>query len=274
MSVVPVDISHETPDLQMDPENGRTASEPQIDRNNKYYLDDPMAIFLVGNQHFKVHRHFLEKGSEVFHSMFMCPADSSGPDGFTDDRAIPLSGVTSMEFETLLDYFYDEKFQRYQSTMEQWIDLLAISTRFNFEKIRNYAIDAIEYSRWPAERSRKSTIGSIDQIVLAEKHDIPHWLPNAYALICERGSPLEEWEAEKIGYRTTTLLARAREAVRNRHHKIPTPVPSPPPSSLGLDSPALSVFSLREPDSNEFSHNRARVEAIVSEVFFPAGNAG
>jgi hypothetical protein len=116
------------------------------------------------------------------------------------------------------------------------------------------------------------TIDPIEQIVLAEKHEIPHWFRIAYVSICERSEPLEEWEARKIGFRKTTLLARARETVRNPHHRTPTP----PPVFLSF-SPASAIGSPhevwpplpKEVSSNGFYHNRNRVDAIVSEVFFP-----
>ncbi|KAJ7676326.1 hypothetical protein B0H14DRAFT_3684752, partial [Mycena olivaceomarginata] len=171
----------------------------------------------AGNQLFKIHRHFLEKESEVFHYMFICPSGPSGPDGFSNERAIPLPGVTAAEFEALLDFFYTEKFQRHQAAMREWIDLLAISTRFDFQRLRECAIHAIEQGQWTQGRRmrmRKIDIDPIEQILLAEKHDVPHWLRIAYVAICERSDPLEEWEAEKIGARKTALLARAREAVR------------------------------------------------------------
>ncbi|KAJ7878119.1 hypothetical protein B0H14DRAFT_2342110 [Mycena olivaceomarginata] len=257
----------------MPPESEKTTSDAsQTVRNSKYYLDDPMTIFLVGNRLFKVHRHFLVKESEVFHWMFACPSGSSGPDGFSDDRAIPLLGVTPVEFGALLDYFYEEKFQRHRAAMQEWIDLLAISTRFDFQRIREDAIDAIEHSRWPPISPlgwRKQTIDPIDQIVLAEKNDIRHWLPIAYALICERGNSLEEWEAEKLGARKTALLARAREAIRNPHHEPPAVPVLTPPSESGTVHTS-SEFSSRPETPNGFHHNRARVKAIVSEVFFPA----
>ncbi|KAJ7118423.1 hypothetical protein C8R43DRAFT_901562 [Mycena crocata] len=235
-------------------------------------MEDIMSIFLVENQRFKVHRHFLVQESDVFKWMFICPPGSGEPDGSTDERPILLPGVTAMEFETLLDFFYTEKFQRHDALMEEWIELLAISTRFDFQRLRECAIDAIDHSRWRMQRpwNRRISIDPIEQIILAEKHDIPHWLPTAYALMCERSHPLEEWEAEKIGYRKTTLLARAREAVRNPQHNPPEPEPA-------MDTPQVepavvldTVQSLTPGSpSNGFYHNRSRVNAIVSEVFFP-----
>jgi hypothetical protein len=154
--------------------------------------------------------------------------------------------------------------------MREWIDLLAISTRFDFQRIRECAIDAIENSRWePAWRRHLNNIDPIEQILLAEKHDIPRWLRIAYVKICERSNALEEWEAEKIGARKTALLARARETVRNPHKLTPSPPPPVPPEQEW--SPRSSGQSTPEPaQSNSFFHNRHRVDFIVSEVFFPS----
>ncbi|KAJ7742588.1 hypothetical protein B0H16DRAFT_1563062 [Mycena metata] len=207
---------------------------PETPHNNKnYYFDDTMSIFLVRNQRFKVHRHFLMKESQVFSSMFPCPQGSSEPDGGSNERAIPVPGVTPFEFESLLDFFYTEKFQRHQAVLADWVAVLAISTRFDFQRVRDCAIDAIEHSRWnqPTGKRRK-------MITINPKHDIPHWLPLAYAAICERSGPLEEWEAKSLGYRKTVLLARAREEVRNPHHYTATP---PNIFAQGLSLPPLET---------------------------------
>jgi hypothetical protein len=68
----------------------------------------------VENQLFKVHRHFLIEGSEVFRDMF-AHAGGTGTgknsvedatEGTTDDWPIPLPDVTVEEFEVLLQCFY------------------------------------------------------------------------------------------------------------------------------------------------------------------------
>jgi hypothetical protein len=86
-------------------------------------LDDEMYIFCVRcvpifgawyegllqveEQLFKIHGHFLKGSSEVLRWMFFCPPPADGPEGGSDDRAIPLDGVTAREFVALLDYFYE-----------------------------------------------------------------------------------------------------------------------------------------------------------------------
>ncbi|KAJ7896047.1 hypothetical protein B0H14DRAFT_547305 [Mycena olivaceomarginata] len=248
--------------------------ESDASRNKKYYFDDNVLIFRVGSQLFKVHRHFLRKESEVFNWMFACPPGADSPDGGSDERAIPLHGVTPAEFEALLDFFYEEKFQHHNISMLEWINLLAISTRFDFQRLRECAITAIEHGLCN-NKGPVQDVNPIEQLLLAEKHDIPHWRRIAYVKICERSDPIQEWEAEKIGARETALLARARETIRNPHHRVPSPLPFHP-MPLGLShTPIAMHFSLPGspgPPSNGFYHNRHRVDAIVSEVFFPSEN--
>ncbi|KAJ7614801.1 hypothetical protein FB45DRAFT_802028 [Roridomyces roridus] len=233
-------------------------------RNAKYYLHDPMAIFLVENQLFKVHRHFLVRESEIFNQMFLCPPPSHGQDGSSDEQPITLDGVTAVEFERLHDYFYEEKFQRHGATLEEWIDLLNIAAMFFFDNIRQRAIWAIQHAQWPL--AWFSPLDPVDQIVLAKKHNIPEWLRIGYTAICERGRALTHAEGEKLGMSTMVLLAEAREAVRNPHHEVslaPSPLatPLPPQDTIPVES--------RLGTPNAFHHNRARVEAIVSQIFFP-----
>ncbi|KAJ6625156.1 hypothetical protein B0H10DRAFT_2212167 [Mycena sp. CBHHK59/15] len=236
--------------------------------NAKYYIDDPMSIFLVENELFKIHRHFLVKESDIFRWMFLCPPGSSDPDGASDVRAIPLPGVTAAELEALLDFFYTEELQRNEAQMQAWIDLLSIATRFDFQRLRECAIGAIEHNLWPFTRRRVESIDPIKQIVLAEKHDIPHWLPIAYAALCQRPNSLEEWEAEQIGYRKTTLLARAREAVRDQTYNPPIPVDEPQPAPSPTGWVPNEEFTESLADKFYMPHQRNRVEVIVDEVFF------
>lgn len=90
---------------------------------------------------------------------------------------------------------------------EEWVDLLSIATRFDFQAVRERAIDVIE--------RRRPRLEPIEQICLGEKHDIPQWLAPAFESLCQRSNPLEIHEAERIGLSNATLLARAREAVRD-----------------------------------------------------------
>ena len=128
--------------------------------------------------------------------------------------------------------------------LQRQIDLLSISTRFDFDRVREASIKCIRYGlprrqeryKGPPGGSRwLAGVSPIDRICLAGKYDIPEWLPPSYEDLCQRVAPLEVHEAERIGVRTATLLARAREAVREKHllrgESLP-PGHSRPPSRL------------------------------------------
>lgn len=139
--------------------------------------------------------------------------------------------------------------------LEECIDLLSISTRFDFEAIRQRAIHDIDYPH-PFRRP----LDPINKIVLAEKHDIPKWLAPAYAALCQRANPLELWEAQKLGMEKTVLLHRAREAVREL-------APGSPVTPCYAYEPPLPQPSI--PSEPYQPYSASGVARIVSEVFFP-----
>lgn len=61
----------------------------------------------VEDTFFKVHRYFLTRESEVFRTMFSCPSSEDGQEGVDDSKPIHLPGVTSRQFEALLEFFYE-----------------------------------------------------------------------------------------------------------------------------------------------------------------------
>ncbi|KAJ6588111.1 hypothetical protein B0H19DRAFT_1012909 [Mycena capillaripes] len=218
--------------------------------NPRYYFDDQISFFKVEGQIFKVHRHFLARDSIYFQELFAGPF---GDYGALESEAIPLEGVGIVEFECLLDFFYNGMYRQPSFSLSQWITLLSISTRLGFDLLRAHAIQAIEDS--------PTTLDPIDKLVLAMKYKIPVWLAPAYAALCQRPNCLEEWEAEKIGLKKTVQIARAREAFReaNYRSRAVSPMygwaPRPATPSL-LPSPTVD-------------YHATRAARIVDEVFFP-----
>ena len=69
------------------------------------------SVLQVENTHFRVHKHFLFNYSSVFRSIFRRqPGSSNNSDNGMhneNDRTIHLDGVTVLEFESLLSFFYE-----------------------------------------------------------------------------------------------------------------------------------------------------------------------
>ncbi|KAH7910894.1 hypothetical protein BJ138DRAFT_1151832 [Hygrophoropsis aurantiaca] len=139
--------------------------------------------------------------------MFVCPPTKEGPEGRTDDRPILLPEVTCTEFATLLKFFYNSMYKQPLESVDEWVDLLSISTRYGMENVRERALEELD-SLPPLDPIRR--------IVLAKKHDVLEWLIPAYAALCRRVEPLTVSEAIEIGLETTVFLATAREKVRER----------------------------------------------------------
>ncbi|CCL99367.1 uncharacterized protein FIBRA_01385 [Fibroporia radiculosa] len=151
---------------------------------------------------FKVHRYFLERDSEFFRDMFSCPLGGASVEGETEESAIALPGVTRFELECLLSFLYNGMYER-DVSIDEWVAILSISSRFLFDRIRERAIREIATYAPPLD--------PVERIFLATKHDIPQWLRPAYMDLCIRPESLTEEEAQKLGLPTVVRLARARE---------------------------------------------------------------
>lgn len=90
--------------------------------------------------------------------------------------------------------------------IEDWVALLSISTRYVFDQIRDRAI--VEIS--------KQVLDPVKKIMLANKYNIPQWLPPAFLDLCKRPEPISDSEAETLGLRTVVRIARARELTRDK----------------------------------------------------------
>jgi len=150
-----------------------------------------------------------------------------------------------------------------EAELQRQIDLLSISTRFDFDRVREAAINCIQYGLHRRHLRGRAQwlagISPIDRICLAEKYNIPQWLAPSYEDLCQRVSPLEVREAEKIGVRTATLLARAREAVREQHS-------SPAPRRKYISrTPSPSHIIPTE----FLAYDTHMVARVVREVFYP-----
>jgi hypothetical protein len=131
------------------------------------------------------------------------------------------------------------------------------------KRIRSRAITEISTFR--------PRIDPVDQVVLAVKHNIPEWLPLAYAALCQRDDPLEVEEAKRLGIETTVLLAKARERVRKDSNAAPNHFSSPASVAakpIWDEDPSFQPQQLRAPDPAPF--DASLVDRVLQEIFWPA----
>jgi len=212
--------------------------------HNKFYINDELTVFLVNNEVlFKVHRHALDRESEIFRAF---------PTG-TDESPVPLDDVNENEFVTLLEYFYDRVHGDTPRSHEEWSSLLSISFRFKFEKIRDRAIKELT----------AMNIDPVDRVVLAVKYDVSDWLCPAYVDLCIRSEPLREDEAHKLELSTTVKLACARERLRA----------NPQSQSGSSQLVTYDNFGFSQAPSAP-AYNKDLAKSIIVEIFKIGGAAG
>ncbi|KAI0694139.1 hypothetical protein BC835DRAFT_1415524 [Cytidiella melzeri] len=176
-------------------------------RDSAFYFDDDLVVFLVERRLFKVHKYFLVRDSEFFRGLFACPTPPGhDPEGSCDSKPITLHDVTEHEFRCLLRFFYESMYQPPIDCLHDWIALLSISTRYVFDKTRDLAITEIS----------KQLADPVQKITLANKYNIPQWLPPAFLELCKRDEPIADAEAETLGLFAVVRIARARELARER----------------------------------------------------------
>jgi hypothetical protein len=144
-------------------------------------------------------------------------------------------------------------------TLQGWIDLLAVSTRFGFPRIRDRAIAEIS--------SVDDMIDPVEKVVLAKTHNVPQWLAPAYETLCQREKALEVGEARRLEVDTTALIAQAREAVRALGEPYQTQPITPISRKKYLSKPKLAESLSSSHLRPSVPYNPSDVSRIVREVF-------
>ncbi|KAI6097977.1 hypothetical protein EDD16DRAFT_1769416 [Pisolithus croceorrhizus] len=180
----------------------------EISRHSNFYVST--VTFLVEDSLFKVSREPFEKESEVFCDMFSLPQGSSVVvEGTSDENAIRIDRTSKDDFEQLLKALLHRKYGSQPNLphgIEQWTSVLKLSTAWNFERLRQAAIDALT----------ESGIGAVDRVVLSQRYYIKNWLLPALNELARRPEPIILEEAQRMGIDIALKLASVRERVTIR----------------------------------------------------------
>ncbi|KAJ3500253.1 hypothetical protein NLJ89_g9880 [Agrocybe chaxingu] len=143
-----------------------TTSSPVYTTSPLFYFTN--VTFRVGNTIFRVPRHGFEVPGTVFETMFSLPpsADDAGvAEGSNDEHPIVLDGVEESLFTGFLGALYPcVKSMDY----DDWVGALYLSTMWEFNEVRERAIDAI--SPMLAEKN------TVEVVLLAKQYRILNWL--------------------------------------------------------------------------------------------------
>jgi len=86
------------------------------------------------------------------------------------------------------------------TSVDEWTSILTLAIQWNFQSIKNLAID------------RLSSIASpVEQIMLGRRFNILEWLGNAYAQVCWRNEALTIEEGQLLGIKDVVKIAAIRQ---------------------------------------------------------------
>ncbi|KAI6040619.1 hypothetical protein EDC04DRAFT_2566837, partial [Pisolithus marmoratus] len=157
---------------------------------------------------FRIPREPLEAESIVFRDMFRLPqGDPETVEGLSDTRPVILQGVSKKEFETLMCRLVCAPSLQPGSNLDhdQWISVLKLSTMWEFDELRNAAIQYLDPS--------SQRLHPVDKFVLALQYDIKKWLLPTLLELAARAEPINTEEGHRIGLEKVVKLAAVREDV-------------------------------------------------------------
>ncbi|KAI0685802.1 hypothetical protein BC835DRAFT_1289369 [Cytidiella melzeri] len=125
--------------------------QPQLVRDETYYMRDGSCVLQVENTLFNVHRTLLSKDSSLFSSMFELPQGDKVSEGSSDSCPIHLNGESVVEFKNFLWVLYALPHEVCLVTSPQidldrlsrLIDIARVSFKYHFKSIETWALDVI-----------------------------------------------------------------------------------------------------------------------------------
>ncbi|KAJ7154433.1 hypothetical protein C8R43DRAFT_1001276 [Mycena crocata] len=176
-----------------------TTTIPPPARNGKYYFET--VIFQVEECLFKVPRYHFERSSEIFATMFSLPT-SAESEGLTDQNPIKLEGISSVDFERLLEVLYPLEVTLPTMSKDCWISILRLATLWRFLAVRELAISKLD----------SQVRNTLEGIMLARKYHVAQWLRSGIAALVQATHPaMALVDIQMIGWETATQIYRIRE---------------------------------------------------------------
>jgi hypothetical protein len=182
-----------------------------------FWLSNDIATFQVENTQFRVHKHFLLIYSSVFRDIFRRqPGSSNTSDNEKcneSEHIIHLDGVTVLEFESLLTFFYEGWQESFSMPIGKWVALLAITHRFRFTEA--------EYRARREVFERSISLDLVTRISLAEKHSVPtSFIIPALEDLVRRPEALLEREIANLSGEMVARLGVGREKYLRESSKM------------------------------------------------------
>ncbi|KAI6043402.1 hypothetical protein EDC04DRAFT_2562969, partial [Pisolithus marmoratus] len=193
---------------------------------------------------FRIPREPLETESTVFKDMFLLPqGDSETVEGQSDTSPVILQGISKNEFESLLRALMYRSVSKKSSGLDQaqWISVLKLSTMWEFDELRNVAIQHLDQPS-PSFNAADTPppFNPVDKFALASKYDIKEWFLPALLALARRSKPISVEEGRLIGFENALKVAAVREELKMTRvmNSIPRNYTLKPPHERSIQSSA------------------------------------
>ena len=90
----------------------------------------------------------------------------------------------------------------YEPNPEDWLAIRSIADRYCFDRVLARATREVAALQFH--------IDPVTRVVLAQKYNIPQWLPRAYTELVSADMALTHADADRLGLRVSLMVMRAR----------------------------------------------------------------
>ncbi|KZV66744.1 hypothetical protein PENSPDRAFT_584967, partial [Peniophora sp. CONT] len=172
------------------PVAGYVASECNIEKDDEFYFQDDNVELIVENKLYNVPRTPLARHSAFFRGLFASPPDAQLPPGWSQQELIILDQVVVLYFTAFMSVLYPKNYARHDlTTVAEWTSVLKLATIWDFESIRELAIERLR----PLLRD-----SPVKMLVAARSHYVNEWADQALRTLVERDEPLDDFEAAQL----------------------------------------------------------------------------
>ncbi|KAF9047650.1 hypothetical protein BJ165DRAFT_1344170 [Panaeolus papilionaceus] len=154
---------------------------------------------------FRVHSFFLHRDSAVFRKMIDTPACSSKPScGKSESTPFEIKCATVEEFAKFCWVIYNKTYSIYDATPKQWLSILKIARKYEFDEATNCAIRGL----LDGETCTMDLIKHFQELNVPHHHLIP-----LYAHLCRLENGPDEDDVKIIGTKVALNIFRVRECL-------------------------------------------------------------
>ncbi|EAU82947.1 hypothetical protein CC1G_09209 [Coprinopsis cinerea okayama7 len=169
----------------------------------KYFYRD-LVTFQVESTTYRLPREGFERQSEVFKSMFELP-QPEGPilEGAGEDNPIKLEGVSTVQFESLVEILYPSQVPYTPLNKDQLLAALGIAQRWEMNEVIHYIESAL----------LRLKLSDLEKTALGKKHGLNRLLVEGYLPLVTGSRALGLEDAAVIGWDCVGQLLYLRRLV-------------------------------------------------------------